>query len=365
MICLVFVCSALILYNGTENILKANNVPEKDAEYSKYLYFEPYLASDPNRLFDEISKLPEIENMIMYDQFFTALKELEEDPELFEKLERNIYYQFYATLDTTMLSTLGVDVKWNNNDIDRNECFILSEKTYEKFLEYGILDHSTLTIKYSGITLPVGGTVKNMPYDGNGGEFIIAVYPARDKSDRGHILIPKAGREKALAQRIHETIERVEPQAINEMIFNFREHMNLMLSLAESVRTAGWILGIVSLVICAMSIFSTITLDTRSRRKEVAIRKVNGAKRGNIYCIFIRIYFVLVAIALAISVPLCILFNKWIRNIIEEIISSSTLSPIMPIILGCAIVIILIFLIVSCQINRVMKLNPTQIIAKE
>ena len=364
-ICIVFVCCAFILYNGTDNIMKANNIPEKDDEYSKYLYIEPYMASDQNHLFDEISKLPDIESMIMYDQYFTALKELEDNPELFEKRGRNIYYQFYTSLDTTVLSTLGVDVKWNNNNIDRNECFILSEKTYDKFIEYGILDHSTLTIKYSDITLPVGGTVKNMPYDGNGGEFIIAIYPGWEKYDSSHIIIPKEGRENALELEIQKTIERVEPQAINEMVFNFREHMNPMIGLAECVRTAGWILGIVSLLICVMSIFSTISLDTRSRKKEVAIRKVNGAKNRNIYSMFIRLYIVLCAIALVISVPLCILFNRWVGNTINEIIPSNTLSPVMPIILGSAIVIILIFMIVSWQINRVMKLNPTQIIAKD
>ncbi|MDE5851180.1 MAG: FtsX-like permease family protein, partial [Muribaculaceae bacterium] len=114
-----------------------------------------------------------------------------------------------------------------------------------------------------------------------------------------------------------------------------------------------------------MSIFSTVSLDTRSRKKEVAIRKVNGAKSRNIYCMFIRLYIVLSAIALVISVPLCLIFNRWVGNTINEIIPSSTLSPVMPIILGSAIVIILIFIIVSWQINRVMKLNPTQIIAKD
>lgn len=364
-ICFVFVCCAFILFKATESILIANNVPQKDAIYSKYLYIQPYLATDPDHLFNEISILPDIDKMIMYDQYYTALNELEENPELFEKLEHNIYYQFYATLDTTMLSTLGLDVKWNNNNIDRNKCFILSEKTYDKFLEYGILDHSTLTIKYSNITLPIGGTVKNMPYDGNGNDFIIAIYSGWEKAHSGYILIPKEGREKALAQSIQETIERVEPQAINEMLFNFRENMNPMLGLAESVRTAGWILGIVSLIICAMSIFSTITLDTRARMKEAAIRKVNGAKSRNIYSMFVRIYIVLIAIALMISVPLCILFDKWIGKIVNEIVSLSSLSPTEPIVIGSLIVIILIFVIVSWQIHRVMQVNPAKIIAKE
>ncbi len=363
-ICIVFVCCAFTLYKGTENILRANNIPEKDDIYSKYLYIEPYMVSDANHLLDEIKALPDIDKMLMYSQYFTALKELADDPELSEKLDGNVYYQFYATLDTSVLSTLGKKVKWNNN-VDKNQCFILSEKTYEKFQEYGILDHSTLTMKYHKITLPVGGTIDNLPYEGNGSEFIIAIYPGWEKSKYGYILAPKEGREKELENNIRKIIEREEPQAFNEMLFKFREYMNPMVGLAETVRSAGWILGIVSLIICAMSIFSTITLDTRGRKKEVAIRKVNGAKNRDIYLMFGRIYVVIISTALVISIPVCILFNKWIDNVVKDIVPTSTLSPILPIISGSAIIIILIGVIVVCQIRRVLQTDTAKNIAKE
>lgn len=364
-ICIVFVCCAFTLFKGTEEILKANNVPEKDAIYSKYLYIKPNRASDADHLLNEIKGLSNIEDMVMYDINYQALEELADNPELSEKLNGEVYYQFYETLDTTVLATLGLNVKWINNNIDKNQCFILSEETYKKFQEYGIFDHSTLTIKYSNLTLPVGGVVKNMPYDRLEGEFIITVYPDLEKSHHSYILVPKEGREKALKQSVQKTINRLEPQAINDMLFNFREKMNPMVGVAETIRYAGWILGIVSLIICAMSIFSSITLDTRARRKEVAIRKVNGAKNPDIYRMFGKIYMVLIGIALLISIPLCLLFNKMIEDLIKEIVPSTILSPVGPIIIGSCIVILLIFAIVCWQIHRVVQVDPSKIIAKE
>ena len=150
------------------------------------------------------------------------------------------------------------------------------------------------------------------------------------------------------------------------MVFNFRDSQNMFPGLVEAVRSAGWILGIVSLIICTMSIFSTIALDTRARRKEVAIRRVNGAKSRDIYRMFGRVYMVMIAIALFISVPVCVLFDQFVEKMLRETAPDCAhLSPFGPIILGSAIVILLISVIVGWQIHRVMTPNPSDIIAKE
>lgn len=365
-ICIVFVGGALILFKGGNLILKANNVPENDAEFSQYLYLKPYNSSNANRLLDEISVLPEIDRMISFGSSYTALSELADNPEIFEKLNGEVYYKFYNTADTVMLTAIGLDVKWIRNDIDRNACFLLSEKTYSKFKELGILDKPTLTQKFLGLTLPIGGIVSKMPYDGDGGEFIIKIYPGEERSYFEYILIPNPGRYKLLAESIENTIKRVDPQTINPMVFNFRDSQNMFPSLVEAIRTAGWILGIVSLIICSMSIFSTIALDTRARRKEVAIRRVNGAKSRDIYRMFGRIYLIMIAISLFVAVPLCVLFNQFVEKMLKDMAPGIvSLSPLGPIILGSAIVILLIFAIVGWQIHKVMQVDTAKIIAKE
>ena len=95
------------------------------------------------------------------------------------------------------------------------------------------------------------------------------------------------------------------------------------------MRTIAWILGAVSIIICAMSIYSTIALDTRSRRKEVAIRKVHGAMRRDIYRLFGRLYFILIVLALFIAIPGAILFNLMMDGIMQGSVDA-TLSPVEP-----------------------------------
>ncbi|MDE6521432.1 MAG: FtsX-like permease family protein, partial [Muribaculaceae bacterium] len=160
-------------------------------------------------------------------------------------------------------------------------------------------------------------------------------------------------------------IERLEPALLNKIVFNYRERANQAPGLVESVRTAGWILGCVSLLICAMSIFSTIALDTRARRKEIAVRKVNGAKSRDIYRMFGRVYLVMIVVSIFIAVPVCILFNQVVESMLTELSPDSTLSPLWPIILGISVVILLIATIVGWQIHKVMQVNPSKIIAKE
>ncbi|MDE6648667.1 MAG: ABC transporter permease [Muribaculaceae bacterium] len=269
-----------------------------------------------------------------------------------------------------MPSILGLDVTWFNRDVDRTQCLLLSEKLYDKYKEFGILEKNTLTISKmtennSDCVLPIAGTYKKTPYDQRN-ESLIAIAQDIDLSNAGYLLIPKEGRGKALERSAEETVRTLEPAAINKMVFNYRMMEGALPEMVEAVRAGGWILGIVSLIICVMSIFSTISLDTRSRRKEVAIRKVNGAKGKNIYFMFGKLYLILIAMSSIFVVPVSMLFNRWIMLIVKDMSHDSALSlSVMPIILGIAVVILLIIIIIVYQIHKVVIVDPSKIIAKE
>lgn len=60
-----------------------------------------------------------------------------------------------------------------------------------------------------------------------------------------------------------------------------------------------------------LSVYSTITLDTMNRRKEVAIRKINGARIKDILLLFGRTYIILLIIgSIAAFIPLYIWSNS-------------------------------------------------------
>ncbi len=59
-------------------------------------------------------------------------------------------------------------------------------------------------------------------------------------------------------------------------------------------------------------IYSAVSLDTRRRRKEMALRKLNGATPKVIAMIFARTYIGIIAVAILITLPLSmIIFDNF------------------------------------------------------
>ena len=121
---------------------------------------------------------------------------------------------------------------------------------------------------------------------------------------------------------VDRMIQKLEPAVVKPMSSNLRDYMAREMFALEILQNIAWILAIVSLAICLISIFSTVMLDTQTRKKEVAIRKVNGALTKDIAKLF-------------------------------------------PIILSIVIVIGFIAAIIACQVRKIMKVDPSEILAKE
>ncbi|MDE6337465.1 MAG: FtsX-like permease family protein [Muribaculaceae bacterium] len=366
-ISIIFVCCTFIVIKGSDCILKANNIPENDYFYKEWLALRPDEAERPQILLEEIKRLPDLDKMVMFCAAYARINEVYENPEILEKLHSpySNFFRTYLMNNPDILSFYGMDVEWFNRDVDRNECVLISENLYRQLSEFGLLNKNTLTlmplIHSDEITLPIAGIIKKIPYD-TANQSIVAISPHLSMA---YILVPKPGRSKAFTKSVEETIERLEPENLNKMVINFRLSVNQKVVMCETFRTGSWILGSVSLIICIMTIFSTITLDTRARRKEVAIRKVNGAKSKDIYLMFGRVYLILIAIAVFFAIPICVIFNRIVDTMVKDALPDATLSPVGPIILGIAIVTLLILLIVGWQIHRVMQVDPAKIIAKE
>lgn len=367
-ICMIFVCCTFILVNGGNKILKVCNVPANDADFKEYLYFEPMYCVEKDRIVNEIKRLPDLDKIILCGQSYTSVNEIRESSDAMEKLDRHIYFHTYFTDDVTLLSELGMDVEWFKGNIDHNNCMLISDKLYNRLQELGILRNNSLTIEASrnkDVTFPIAGTIKSIAYDMENESLVFILPNWEENQFMQYVLIPKSGKGASLARNVDETVKHIEPELINKVVSNYRERISPLSGFLEAVRVGGWILGCVSLLICAMSIFSTVALDTRARRKEVAVRKVNGAKSRNIYRMFGQVYVMLIVISFIVAIPICVLFNQVVESLVKDISSGITLSSFWPIVLGVSVVTILIFAIVGWQIYRVMQVNPAKIIAKE
>jgi hypothetical protein len=82
------------------------------------------------------------------------------------------------------------------------------------------------------------------------------------------------------------------------------------------------LLGIAALtcvLIAAFGIFSLVSLSCQQRRKEIAIRKVNGARIGNILALFAREYLLLLVLSAVVAFPIgYLLMKRWLESYVEQ-----------------------------------------------
>ena len=372
---LIFVCCTIIMLNTGRNMLKNCNIPDKDDLYADCILLRTDLIRDEERsqrVCDAIACMPEVDRIEMYDPLDGFdIQEIKNDPETLEKMGGRSYFPSINTTDKDLPSLLGMEVEWLPGDIDRNECLLIGEELYRQLYDAGVLNGNTLSSSCGGprhmISLPVGGIINNIPYTKKLDEIVaISQYWKENYMNMKHIVIPKQGKGKNLDKKVSHIIFSTDPENINNdyMVSNYRNSINWIPQAVSAVYVVCLVLGGVSLLVCSMGIYSAITLDMRGRRKEVAIRKVNGAKARDIYSMFGRLYVILIAVALIIAIPACVLFSRYVSELEIGGISSSV-SIFFPIVSGSMIVAVLIFLIVYRQIREVLQTDTSRIISKE
>lgn len=129
----------------------------------------------------------------------------------------------------------------------------------------------------------------------------------------------------------------------------------------ETIFTLFSILAFICILISTFGIFSLVSLSTEQRKKEIAIRKVNGATFGDILQLFFREYLLLVVIGNAIALTLgYAMMNRWLETYAYHIPLSWWLFALV-FLITCVIVILSIFR----QVNRAARTNPADAVKAE
>ena len=367
-----FLCTTFGFLNLSDKLKEFNNIPNDERVYKESLYLQTHEADDQQRLRDHLTKLPEVEKCIPYSRGFYRVDELTEN-ETFSKTISQYgdvtfrgmitHYQTHFVSDKSWLDFFHVKVNWKPN-ANRTKCVLVNEVLYQKMRQQGVAPNEMLTIETEGI-LPISGTFASIPYqnhDMNDQYSFIVIDPRMRFDSEEYILVPKSGEYNAMKTTVEKTIRELEPAVDKNMAVNLRENLATEMGTLEVLRIAITILAIVSFVICLMSIFSTVMLDMRGRRREVAIRKVNGALMPDIAKLFGRVYVVIGIISILFAVILTVLFHVVVLNNFFWVV---TVNPVLPIISGILVVVLFITGIIVWQVWRIMKIDPSEILVKE
>lgn len=160
--------------------------------------------------------------------------------------------------------------------------------------------------------------------------------------------------------------ERIRQMAAEQEItdYELKSMEELYADYLKSERLLLRLLGIASAVcvlVVGFGVFSLITLSCEQRRKEMAIRKVNGARVGDILRLFAREYLLLLAVAAVVAFPVgYVLMKRWLESYVEQ--TTINLWVYLVIFAGMAAVVALC---IGWRIWKTANENPADVVKRE
>ena len=117
----------------------------------------------------------------------------------------------------------------------------------------------------------------------------------------------------------------------------------------------------VAIAIAVFGTYSIITLACQRRRKEIAIRKVNGASVLDILLLFLREYFLITAVACIVAFPIgAFVMQRWLEQYVRRVSMEWWLFV--------RLFLLMLFLVLASvlfQVVRAAKQNPADVVKSE
>lgn len=213
-----------------------------------------------------------------------------------------------------------------------------------------------------GTILTIAGVVKDFNYSSLQEKIQpLALFNVRDFWSYRYLSL------KLNTARFNETVAQIKnkwkelsPGAPFEYVFMDEKFQSLYQSELQ-LKKAADIATVLNLVIVFLGVFGVVTFTLMKRTKEIAVRKVLGAKISNIIVLFVKDYAWLILAANSIAWPLTyLIMNKWLQGYAYRI--DQTLVPYLTV---CGLIFITAFLMIAIQCFKAGIANPVKSLRTE
>lgn len=192
-------------------------------------------------------------------------------------------------------------------------------------------------------------------------------------SDKFYIYIAEEGKYDKMIESVKVEYQKSDVDAYNKIhkddmrIPSLYEAWYSNVIWAEIVMKCGVILTVVSILCIILSVYSAVSLDTARRRREVAIRKINGAKRWQIVFMFSKYYLRLIGISMVLALPFPILCFYIMGTFISHVPVDANVYMIIVLLVFIAALVMLIVTAFTIwrKIYNVAKLKPADVMRSE
>ena len=360
-ICWIFVSLAVTLYlqadKSAKTIFSTLTVEEKEEIFSFPMEFS-FMETPAKRTFIEgMRNLPGVKDVLIADIPYTQgvsgnlLYSEKDNPE--SAMNIPLY-----SVTPNFCNFMQIDII-NGKDIE-GPTDMLMDATIEKFYQSEMTGKSFYDDRgihtVVGITEPFITSCYRSDVDGY-------AFLAQDFSYYiAHCYVKcHPGEKKKAEASLRAYFRQQLPESVEVPFHTLMDDIKEIQSFEFKLQGIVGFMALVAIVISLLGIYSAITLDTEYRRKEMAIRKVNGAGVKQIAFIFARLYIWLLLITAAVAFPIVWAIHNLLRTSYAIFIDTGILFY-GGIFLGLSAIIALT---VSFRIYLITKVSPAEIIRKE
>ncbi len=259
----------------------------------------------------------------------------------------------YSQHDSDVTDFYGVDVDVLNPDADPDRNIVVSESFRKALEEKGRWDG--LTVEKWGEVYEVYGTYGKLPFSrGDEADAIITDNTLDDAWLREKVIVSKPGREDETRAALEKIIHEMFPSRIDIKVVKFFNNMASEYIAINGMIFLLLVISVISVVTTVAGIYAGVALDTRRRRKEMALRKINGARTGDIRALFSRSYVVIFSISVLLSFALCLTIST--QDVIPPYIGHKWIAYAIAVLIMAVIVV----LTLAWRIRDVMRVDPAE-----
>lgn len=165
-----------------------------------------------------------------------------------------------------------------------------------------------------------------------------------------------------------EAIARYHNPDFNEgdyhMAMSLYDYMDQNNSIWHSIGFIAWTVAIIAFIITLLGIYSAISIDTTRRRREMAVRKINGARKRNITMLFANLYVKLFIISSVISIPISAFLIK-VAILNNRPFEKGAGYAILFYLFILLIMVVFVSLTIGFKIGRISRENPADVVKSE
>lgn len=328
---------------------------------SDYIGFNRYninrITTYPNEIpLDEIKRIPGVEDVIRYGgdflpQSYSSKFSISDDRDF-------PMFSTFRIYGPEFVDFFGVKIIEGRNMFEGERRAYLINQTADRLL----FDKDFTGVKTVN-NIPVVGVVEDMYIDSPRLPVFPSVYVLTEPEAGSYLFYAY----KYLKGSRFDTEKEVN-RIITEKVGNRQVHIsNMEETYVEYTKSERYLLILLSIMtaiailIALFGIYAMITLACNKRRKEIAIRKVNGAKAKEIFSMFFRQYFwiTLLSSLIAFSVGVFVM-QHWLEQYTRRIGMEWWLFAGL-----FAFIMLIVYASIVFRMNRAVKENPAEVVKSD